>query len=61
MHDGVKHVHMSDTHTMEAPTIDAAEETSGHGRHRGPVSANDAETTPRGRHRKPAEQTESAA
>ncbi|MFD2689421.1 hypothetical protein ACFS5L_31975 [Streptomyces phyllanthi] len=52
---------MSDTHTMEAPTIDAAEETSGHGRHRGPVSANDAETTPRGRHRKPAEQTESAA
>jgi hypothetical protein len=54
---------MSDTHTTEPPAADATAtpEVSGHGKHRGPVSANDAEVTPRGRHRKPAEQTESAA
>ncbi|MER6009425.1 hypothetical protein [Streptomyces bluensis] len=53
---------MSDAHTTEPPTADAAaHEASGHGKHRGPVSANDAEATPRGRHRRPAEQTESAA
>ncbi|MFC5219167.1 hypothetical protein [Streptomyces coerulescens] len=34
---------------------------AGHGRHRGPVSAQDGETAPRGRHRKPVEETETAA
>lgn len=53
---------MSDTRTTELPTADAtAHEASGHGKHRGPVSATDAEATPRGRHRKPAEKTERAA
>ncbi|WP_194238896.1 hypothetical protein [Streptomyces spongiae] len=53
---------MSDAHTTELPAADAAaQEASGHGKHRGPVSANDAEATPRGRHRKPAERTEKAA
>ncbi|MFJ9584583.1 hypothetical protein [Streptomyces acidicola] len=53
---------MSDAHTRELPTADAtAHEDYGHGKHRGPVSANDAEATPRGRHRKPAGQTETAA
>jgi hypothetical protein len=33
----------------------------GHGRHRGPVSAQDDEATSRGRHRKPSEQSDAAA
>ncbi|MFE9438038.1 hypothetical protein ACFYO2_03325 [Streptomyces sp. NPDC006602] len=41
------------------------QESTGHGRHRGPVSvqhdSETAQTVPRGRHRKPVEQTESAA
>jgi hypothetical protein len=53
---------MSDAHTTESPAADAAAQgASGHGKHRGPVSANDAEAAPRGRHRKPVEQTERAA
>ncbi|MEW2397085.1 hypothetical protein [Streptomyces sp. NPDC046862] len=54
---------MSDAHTTEPHAADAAaQKASGHGKHRGPVSANDAEVTPRGRHRKQsAEQSESAA
>ncbi|MFD5626983.1 MULTISPECIES: hypothetical protein [unclassified Streptomyces] len=45
---------MSDTSTMEYPATDTKAE--GHGKHRGPVSGQQAEATPQGRHRKPAEQ-----
>ncbi|MET7699739.1 MULTISPECIES: hypothetical protein [unclassified Streptomyces] len=51
---------MSDTITMEPPAADAHKATAldlTHGKHRGPVSAQDDEATPRGRHRKPSEQT----
>ena len=64
--DGVN-FHMSDTNTMETTATDprvtaaTAADDGGHGRHRGPVSAQESEATPRGRHRKPAEQGESAA
>ncbi|GGZ11066.1 hypothetical protein [Streptomyces poonensis] len=54
---------MSDVHTTEPPAAHAesqAQDLLGHGRHRGSVSAEDAEATPRGRHRKPAEQHEPA-
>ncbi|WP_199830777.1 hypothetical protein [Streptomyces sp. MMG1533] len=54
---------MSDASTNQH-TADVQEST-GHGRHRGPVSVQHdnetAQTAPRGRHRKPVEQTESAA
>jgi hypothetical protein len=48
---------MSDAHTTQPPTAHP-HEAEGHGRHRGQISAHDAETTPRGRHRKPVEQAE---
>ncbi len=49
---------MSDVHTTQPPTADP-HEAEGHGRHRGQISAHEAEkTSPRGRHRKPAEHTE---
>ncbi|WP_181387417.1 hypothetical protein [Streptomyces sp. Act143] len=51
---------MSDARTIEPPHTDVQEST-GHGKHRGQVSARDGESAPRGRHRKPAEETESAA
>ncbi|MER6557505.1 hypothetical protein ABT300_07015 [Streptomyces sp. NPDC001027] len=44
---------MSDTSTMQAPSADL-QETAGHGRHRGPVSAHEADSAPHGRHRRPA-------
>jgi len=50
---------MSDTITMEPPATDTHEVTAldtGHGKHRGPVSAQDDEATPRGRHRRTSEQ-----
>ncbi|ELS52852.1 hypothetical protein [Streptomyces viridochromogenes] len=50
---------MSNASTTQ-PSSDV-QEAAGHGRHRGPVSANDSETAPRGRHRKPVEEAESAA
>ncbi|MBT2417312.1 hypothetical protein J7F01_38495 [Streptomyces sp. ISL-22] len=50
---------MSNASTTQ-PSSDV-QEAAGHGRHRGPVSANDCETAPRGRHRKPVEEAESAA
>jgi hypothetical protein len=57
---------MSDTNPMETTATDprvmvAAQADGGHGRHRGPVSAQEDEATPRGRHRKPAEQNDTAA
>ncbi|MFF6801797.1 hypothetical protein [Streptomyces sp. NPDC012616] len=45
---------MSDTSTMQAPAADF-QETAGNGRHRGPVSAHEADSAPHGRHRRPAE------
>lgn len=37
------------------------QESTGHGKHRGPVSVQDSDTAPRGRHRKSVEQSEAAA
>ncbi|MEU6065835.1 MULTISPECIES: hypothetical protein [Streptomyces] len=50
---------MSDASTTDQLSADL-QETIGHGKHRGPVSAQDSETAPHGRHRKP-EPAESAA
>jgi hypothetical protein len=50
---------MNDTSTHQ-PTADIQEST-GHGKHRGPVSDHDGDRAPHGRHRKPVEQAESAA
>ncbi|MCM1973333.1 MULTISPECIES: hypothetical protein [Streptomyces] len=50
---------MSDATTTMPPAQD--QQSTGHGRHRGPVSSHDQEAAPRGRHRKPAEPTETAA
>ncbi|MFS4094575.1 hypothetical protein [Streptomyces sp. AF1A] len=51
---------MSDTSTTEQLSADSLEDT-GHGRHRGPVAAQENDTTPHGRHRKPAGQSAEAA
>ncbi|MEU2059026.1 hypothetical protein [Streptomyces sp. NPDC013455] len=50
---------MSDTSTTEQLSADS-QKTAGHGRHRGPVAAQESETTPHGRHRKPAQETAEA-
>jgi len=50
---------MSDASTNQS-TADVQEST-GRGKHRGPVSVQDSESAPRGRHRKSVEQTEVAA
>lgn len=56
---------MNDASTNQPMRADGADVRtttgSGHGRHRGPVSAQDGETAPRGRHRKPAEGSRTAA
>ncbi|MFD9249293.1 hypothetical protein [Streptomyces bottropensis] len=50
---------MSDVHTIQPPTADS-HEADGHGKHRGQLSAVEADwTSPRGRHRKPADHMES--
>jgi hypothetical protein len=46
---------MSDISTT-SPSPAAAQEIPGHGRHRGPVAAEDHEAAPHGRHRRPSEQ-----
>ncbi|MCS0605282.1 hypothetical protein NX794_29340 [Streptomyces sp. LP11] len=52
---------MSDTSTTDQLSTDSQGNT-GHGRHRGPVAAQENETAPHGRHRRPADQqTEAAA
>ncbi|MEU9985447.1 hypothetical protein AB0E10_01330 [Streptomyces sp. NPDC048045] len=51
---------MSDTSTTEQLSADS-QEAVGHGRHRGPIAAQDGETTAHGRHRKPAEESAEAA
>ncbi|MEU0003593.1 hypothetical protein ABZ079_04610 [Streptomyces sp. NPDC006314] len=50
---------MSDTSTMEQLSADS-QKVAGHGRHRGPVAAQESETPPHGRHRKPAEESAEA-
>lgn len=51
---------MNNTNTAQAMSADT-QEASGHGKHRGPVSAQEAESAPHGRHRKPSGQSEHAA
>ncbi|MGQ4414044.1 hypothetical protein ACN6LA_001142 [Streptomyces sp. SAS_269] len=51
---------MSDTSTTQPLSADS-QNADGHGRHRGPVAAQDGETAPHGRHRRPAEQRVEAA
>ncbi|MDF3297280.1 hypothetical protein [Streptomyces tropicalis] len=52
---------MSDASTTQPQSAGEAEEATGHGKHRGSVSSQEAGATPRGRHRKPGEQSEAAA
>ncbi|MFE9770486.1 hypothetical protein ACFYOV_02145 [Streptomyces sp. NPDC005931] len=51
---------MSDTMTNQPQSAEGGRAAPGHGRHRGPVSTQDAETAPRGRHRRPAQENEPA-
>ncbi|WP_164992407.1 hypothetical protein [Streptomyces sp. L2] len=51
---------MSDTSTTQ-PLSAGSSDVDGHGRHRGPVAAQDDESSPRGRHRKPADDKAEAA
>ncbi|MGY6018718.1 hypothetical protein [Streptomyces spinosirectus] len=51
---------MSDTNTMEQLST-GSQEDAGHGRHRGPVSAQESDSSPHGRHRKPAGENAEAA
>ncbi|MFI6402989.1 hypothetical protein [Streptomyces sp. NPDC050548] len=50
---------MNDTNTAQTMSADA-QDTSGHGKHRGPVSAQDGDAATHGRHRKPSEQSDYA-
>ncbi|MEV7685308.1 hypothetical protein ACFW1F_02245 [Streptomyces bungoensis] len=54
---------MSDTSTTEQLSGDFSEfsEATGHGRHRGPVAAQESEAAPHGRHRKPVQERAEAA
>ncbi|WP_413756967.1 hypothetical protein [Streptomyces sp. MMBL 11-3] len=58
---------MSDTNTMEMAADGLrgmsaqADDDGGHGRHRGPVAAQEDGATPRGRHRRPAQQNDTGA
>ncbi|MFG3202019.1 hypothetical protein [Streptomyces sp. NPDC048192] len=51
---------MSDTSTTQQLSADS-QDAVGHGRHRGPVAAQESESAPHGKHRKPAEQSAEAA
>ncbi|GAB1335356.1 hypothetical protein ACE1SV_19460 [Streptomyces sp. E-15] len=51
---------MSDTSTTEQLSAGSSE-TAGHGRHRGPIAAQESEANPHGRHRKPAQETAEVA
>ncbi|MEV6808624.1 hypothetical protein ACH4NF_04995 [Streptomyces sp. NPDC017248] len=51
---------MSDTSTTEQLSA-GSRQTTGHGRHRGPIAAQESETAPHGRHRKPAQERAEAA
>ncbi|MFH9083451.1 hypothetical protein [Streptomyces sp. NPDC017673] len=51
---------MSDTSTTEQLSAGSSQ-NAGHGRHRGPIAAQESESTPHGRHRKPAQETAEVA
>ncbi|MEU6771536.1 hypothetical protein [Streptomyces sp. NPDC046759] len=51
---------MSDTSTTEQLSADS-QGAAGHGRHRGPIAAQESESAPHGRHRKPAGETTEVA
>ncbi|MEU7468121.1 hypothetical protein ACFZAG_12460 [Streptomyces sp. NPDC012403] len=51
---------MNDVSTNESQSAESGQATAGHGRHRGPVSTQDAEASPRGRHRRPEQANEYA-
>ncbi|MFF7853938.1 hypothetical protein [Streptomyces sp. NPDC007904] len=51
---------MNDVSTNQHQTAEGGPATAGHGRHRGPVSTQDAEAAPRGRHRRPVQENEHA-
>lgn len=51
---------MNDVSTNQARTAEDGQATAGHGRHRGPVSTQEADVSPRGRHRRPAPENEHA-
>jgi hypothetical protein len=51
---------MSDISTSTQPPGTEGDEATGHGRHRGQVSAQEAETQPRGRHRREGEESSAA-
>ncbi|GHH93909.1 hypothetical protein [Streptomyces capillispiralis] len=51
---------MNDVSTHVPQSAESGQDAAGHGRHRGPVSTQDAETSPRGRHRRPAQENEHA-
>jgi hypothetical protein len=48
---------MNDISTSTQPPGAETEQATGHGRHRGPVSAQEPETQPRGRHRRDGEES----
>ncbi|MGW1542650.1 hypothetical protein ACWCPM_20845 [Streptomyces sp. NPDC002309] len=50
---------MSDTITSQP--LPEVQDSTGQGRHRGPVSTHDSESAPHGRHRKPLEQRNESA
>jgi hypothetical protein len=52
---------MTEMTVTDPRVVTAAQSGQGHGRHRGPVSAQDEQAAPRGRHRRPSEQGGSAA
>ncbi|WP_406727759.1 hypothetical protein WJ438_28510 [Streptomyces sp. GD-15H] len=49
---------MNDAGTNQPQTADGGQIAAGRGKHRGPVSQQDATVAPRGRHRRPAEENE---
>lgn len=51
---------MNDTSTTEQLSA-GSQQAGGHGRHRGPIAAQESDTTPHGRHRKPGGETTEVA
>ncbi|MGC0377607.1 hypothetical protein [Streptomyces sp. SAI-229] len=51
---------MNDVSTNESRSTEDGQAAVGHGKHRGPVSTQDAEASPRGRHRRPEQVSEYA-
>ncbi|MGY0066979.1 hypothetical protein ACWZEH_09120 [Streptomyces sp. QTS137] len=49
---------MNDASTNRPQSAEGGQTATGHGRHRGPVSQQDAMAAPRGRHRRPAKENE---